>query len=91
MNVDIENKRKPDQILFYNSTKGGVDTMDKLCHAFFFSNVGNLQKALHHDRVQRMRFILTKTHIYNNSPHGTTYTVLHRGDWNIIMNTALMI
>ena len=33
-NVDTENKQKPDQILFYNATKGGIDTMGKLCHSF---------------------------------------------------------
>lgn len=29
-----ENKNLPDIIQFYNETKGGVDTMDQLCHTY---------------------------------------------------------
>lgn len=32
-NVDAETK-KPEIVLFYNSTKGGTDTFDKLCHGY---------------------------------------------------------
>lgn len=31
---DSEEKRKPEIITFYNSTKGGVDTVDKMCATF---------------------------------------------------------
>ena len=28
--IDTENKKKPEIIIFYNSTKGAVDTVDKM-------------------------------------------------------------
>ena len=49
-----ENSHKPDIILFYNSTKGAVDTVDQLSHSYsaqrrtrrwplaFFTNIVNL-------------------------------------------------
>lgn len=34
LKTDINNKNKSEVNLFYNKTKGGVDTLDQLCHAY---------------------------------------------------------
>lgn len=32
--IDVQNKKKSEINLYYNRTKGGVDTLDQMCHAF---------------------------------------------------------
>ncbi|KAJ8932555.1 hypothetical protein NQ318_004709 [Aromia moschata] len=38
---NIGEARKPEMILFYNKTKGGTDTFDKLCHAYTTARATN--------------------------------------------------
>ncbi|XP_033223594.1 uncharacterized protein LOC117177182 [Belonocnema kinseyi] len=38
---NIGEARKPEMVLFYNKTKGGTDTFDKLCHAYTTARATN--------------------------------------------------